>query len=174
VSNSSNNSQALYRFFDNNNNLLYIGISKAFVNRLNAHSFTAEWFFRASYVTIEHFETRQQVESAEKHAIKSELPKYNKAHNPNYESHLVHWRKLKNGLADLDNKDDHRMLFSLMSEYLQHLKYADSVIYSLREIDKYWGGIECELCRQISTNRQYARVSDKEFQSFYNSFREEA
>jgi excinuclease UvrABC nuclease subunit len=69
--------QTLYRFYDAENSLLYVGITKFFEPRLKQHYKNAEWFFETAYVRLEHYQTRQEVELAETRAIKTERPKYN-------------------------------------------------------------------------------------------------
>jgi excinuclease UvrABC nuclease subunit len=74
--------QTLYRFYDANDDLLYVGITKFFEPRLKQHYRNAEWFFDTAFVRLEHFATRQEVEMAESYAIKNENPRYNIAKNP--------------------------------------------------------------------------------------------
>jgi excinuclease UvrABC nuclease subunit len=69
--------QTLYRFYDAEGSLLYVGITKFFEPRLKQHYKNAEWFFETAYVRLEHYQTRQEVELAETRAIKTERPKYN-------------------------------------------------------------------------------------------------
>ena len=70
-------SQYLYRHFDKDNVLLYIGISYNALARLNQHKSKAYWFKDIANVTIEQFETRKGVEEAELQAIRLEKPKHN-------------------------------------------------------------------------------------------------
>lgn len=67
----------LYRHFDENNSLLYVGISLSTFNRLSQHKDHSEWFKKIKNVTIEHFPTREEAMAAERQAIKSENPKFN-------------------------------------------------------------------------------------------------
>jgi predicted GIY-YIG superfamily endonuclease len=67
----------LYRHFDVENNLLYVGISLSTINRLGQHQHHSKWFDEIKVVTIEHFLTRQDAINAEKKAIQNENPKYN-------------------------------------------------------------------------------------------------
>jgi excinuclease UvrABC nuclease subunit len=69
--------QTLYRFYDAEGSLLYVGITKFFEPRLKQHYKNAEWFFDTTHVRLEHYQTRQEVELAETRAIKTERPKYN-------------------------------------------------------------------------------------------------
>ena len=74
--------QTLYRFYDQNDQLLYVGITKFFEPRLKQHYKNADWFFQTASVKLEHYQTRQDVEKAESVAIKTEKPIYNIAKNP--------------------------------------------------------------------------------------------
>jgi excinuclease UvrABC nuclease subunit len=69
--------QTLYRFYDTEGVLLYVGITKFFEPRLKQHYKNAEWFFDTASVKLEHYQTRQEVERAETQAIKQESPRYN-------------------------------------------------------------------------------------------------
>ena len=71
--------QTLYRFYDTEGVLLYVGITKFFEPRLKQHYKNAEWFFETAHVRLEHYQTRQEVELAETRAIQTERPKYNLA-----------------------------------------------------------------------------------------------
>ena len=67
----------LYRYFDREGDLLYVGITKNQINRFAAHSKKSVWFSQISSATFTHFETREAAIVAETAAIKDEKPKYN-------------------------------------------------------------------------------------------------
>jgi len=67
----------LYRHFDKENKLLYIGISLSTFARLSQHKDHSEWFKKINRVSIEHFETREEAMAAERNAIKFENPMFN-------------------------------------------------------------------------------------------------
>lgn len=70
----------LYRAFDENNALLYIGISSQVFARFDQHSHTSKWVNKCAYVKLEHFSNRVDALSAEKVAIKTENPEFNLVH----------------------------------------------------------------------------------------------
>jgi DNA-binding MarR family transcriptional regulator len=72
---------SLYRHFDSEGILLYVGVSLSQLNRLQQHSRNAKWFDKITSVTIEHFETRELALEAEAIAIMEEEPLYNKTYN---------------------------------------------------------------------------------------------
>lgn len=69
----------LYRYFDSEGRLLYVGITGNQFNRLDQHSKTQPWWLEVHTGSFQHFQTRQEALDAEAYAIGSELPKYNKA-----------------------------------------------------------------------------------------------
>ena len=74
---------ALYRHFDRNGDLLYVGISLDAVQRLSQHSATQPWAGDIASVTIEQFMTRQEALTAERRAIETEKPKHNGSYGEN-------------------------------------------------------------------------------------------
>lgn len=73
---------ALYRFFDVDGALLYVGITKNFGQRWVTHAKKKPWWPEAQRHTAEWFNTRREAEAAEKQAVVSEGPKYNVVHKP--------------------------------------------------------------------------------------------
>jgi hypothetical protein len=67
----------LYRFFDIDRRLLYIGVSLSAVLRLRGHVHKSPWFDQVAYITIERYETRLMALAAEKSAVRAERPRYN-------------------------------------------------------------------------------------------------
>lgn len=72
-----NQKTSLYRHFNKDGELLYVGISNNHINRLNQHKSASSWFEDISRVEIEHFETRGEALNAETKAIQEEKPKHN-------------------------------------------------------------------------------------------------
>lgn len=72
---------ALYRCFDKDQNLLYIGISSSVLARLSQHSHQSHWFSGLVYVKIEKFASLCDAACAEKNAIKNEHPQFNIIYN---------------------------------------------------------------------------------------------
>lgn len=78
---NSSRRYCLYRHFDADDALLYLGISISHFNRLAQHKDCSSWFSKIVKVTLEFYDTRDAVLSAEKNAIINEKPKYNIHHN---------------------------------------------------------------------------------------------
>lgn len=68
---------ALYRLFDGEGRLLYVGITFNPRDRWNGHSGTKSWWKDVMRREVEWYETRSEAEGAEYAAIRSELPLYN-------------------------------------------------------------------------------------------------
>jgi predicted GIY-YIG superfamily endonuclease len=97
--------QYLYRAYDSSDNLLYVGISGQWSERLHAHERSSEWLQLTDRVNIERYPDRDSVVQAEKRAIIEEKPTYNKVHNQTYESVYGHWLKIKSWVKSGDAPD---------------------------------------------------------------------
>ena len=73
--------QTLYRFFDKNDVLLYVGISINAYNRAKQHQADKEWWPDVTQITLEKHPDRQSVELREKQVIAAESPLYNHCFN---------------------------------------------------------------------------------------------
>ena len=67
----------LYRHYDKDGALLYVGIAYCAFERLKYHRITARWFKQISKITIEHFRGRGAARRAERKAIETENPRFN-------------------------------------------------------------------------------------------------
>jgi len=67
----------LYRHFDAEGRLLYVGISARALQRLATHGAVSHWFHLIVRVTLEHFPSRADALLAEAAAIKAEGPLHN-------------------------------------------------------------------------------------------------
>lgn len=72
---------ALYRHFDSDGMLLYIGIAKDPGKRSEQHGYHSRWWRFVADTTVEWFATRDRAEAAEREAINSERPVFNHTHN---------------------------------------------------------------------------------------------
>lgn len=71
---------ALYRFFDQRGQLLYVGITDNLGQRWSAHMREKVWWPQVHKQNSEWLPSREAAEAAEKQAIKTERPLYNIAH----------------------------------------------------------------------------------------------
>ena len=67
----------LYRHWDKDGNLLYVGISLSAVYRLSQHNNESHWSNQIASVTVENYGTRDDALRAERSAISQENPRHN-------------------------------------------------------------------------------------------------
>ena len=115
-------SQHLYRHFDKDGNLLYVGISINAFQRLSQHKNSSSWFDEITRVEIERYPSRSAVEAAEKKAIIDEKPIHNKRYNDDIptECVIVHEYKKKTRIkSDYDwHTDGNLCSINLSNDYL--------------------------------------------------------
>lgn len=70
----------LYRFYDSDDTLLYVGITSDPFARFRSHARDKTWYHCVVRSTMEHFKTRGGLVLAEMKAIQTEKPRYNRAH----------------------------------------------------------------------------------------------
>ncbi len=104
-------SVSLYRHFDCEDRLLYVGISLSAIARLAQHRNSSGWFSKIAKVTIEKYPSREAAAGAEREAIRKEQPLFNRAHNEP-RSLLA----LATSLALLDDADAVEIAISLGQE----------------------------------------------------------
>lgn len=71
----------VYRHFDKEGTLLYVGVSLNAIARLRQHHDYSTWFRQINNVTLESFPSREEALEAEALFIKNEKPLYNKQLN---------------------------------------------------------------------------------------------
>lgn len=94
--------EALYRWFDCDRLLLYVGVSMDLGSRQNSHVKKSSFMQFAAEATVERYPTRQYSEWAERRAIKNERPLFNHQHNdtPEARRRLVEYL-IEKGRTDL-------------------------------------------------------------------------
>ncbi|WP_286255429.1 GIY-YIG nuclease family protein [Streptomyces graminofaciens] len=75
---SSHKFDFLYRFYDSDQQPLYIGITAGGGIRWDQHRKHSEWWPLAEYVAVSFYQSYEAVKVAEKAAIRSEQPRFNK------------------------------------------------------------------------------------------------
>lgn len=73
--------ETLYRYFDAQGALLYIGVTSRINRRMREHWESSEWFAKIARCEFQQFPDRKSVLEAEREAIISEKPLHNYAHN---------------------------------------------------------------------------------------------
>lgn len=70
----------LYRCWDANDVLLYVGISTGVFGRMAGHQRDSSWANQLVKITVERLPSLEAAREAERIAIKTELPRFNKTH----------------------------------------------------------------------------------------------
>lgn len=133
----------LYRHFDENNRLLYVGISLSTFARLSQHKDHSEWFKRVTQVTIEHFSTREEAMAAEREAIKAEGPKFNIAMRKTM-AEIEKEQKEQKKLIQLAMEEKSK----LTQRYVQHY-----LVYKLDDLRHMLSMTSNELNRHVAEGR---------------------
>lgn len=76
----STEEHVLYRFYSDEDALLYIGITNDPSARFSQHRRDQPWWRAVSVIRLERFDSRDAVAQAEREAIVGERPKYNKTY----------------------------------------------------------------------------------------------
>lgn len=147
--------QALYRYFDKDNRLLYVGISSSFFDRNNTHAMQSSWIHQAAKVTIEWYETRSEVESQEIYAIQNEHPLHNKAHSVlPFLAHLneIEFKKLNDDFhlaisekIDLLINESFELIDGFSSESINYWAFVNAIYDCVAESST----IPCKICAKF-------------------------
>ena len=86
----------LYRFLDEADHLLYVGISARWPNRLAQHAKEKPWWTDVHRVELRHFPSRRAAARAEAEAIGRERPLWNVTHNSGPRQLPETWRDKNN------------------------------------------------------------------------------
>jgi excinuclease UvrABC nuclease subunit len=74
-------SNVVYRLYDQNGDLLYVGKSNGFLRRQLHHEKHKEWWGEVTDISLNLYPCRCASEDAERAAIRAEKPRYNNQHN---------------------------------------------------------------------------------------------
>jgi hypothetical protein len=72
----------LYRTYDHDGQLLYVGITNNPMGRFRSHEVTKDWWPNVAEIKLATFESRDDLVAAEREAILTEKPLHNVVHNP--------------------------------------------------------------------------------------------
>ena len=94
-------STEVYRFYNEDDRLLYVGITDNWPARFHEHSKKSAWYKDARRIDLKPFETRQEALAEELHAIHNEDPLWNingsaKASATKHFRQVVEWAKAEN------------------------------------------------------------------------------
>lgn len=115
-------SHVLYRMFDADDRLLYVGMTASVETRLPEHRRSKSWWAQVATIKLEHFDCRADVEQAETLAIRSESPLFNIAgrepepHTPIRSIRIP--EELWDGLAAVYGKRQRAVIINDLTSYL--------------------------------------------------------
>ena len=72
---------ALYRHYDADGALLYVGVSLSPIARTSSHARSSDWFYQVARIDVEWHKDRMSAMKSEVSAIRLEFPKKNRAHS---------------------------------------------------------------------------------------------
>jgi predicted GIY-YIG superfamily endonuclease len=75
---------SVYRYYDHNDLLLYVGITRRGIARNVEHNDSKAWWQYVTRQEVEHFPTRRAAIQAEKRLIQTYRPPFNTQHNPTH------------------------------------------------------------------------------------------
>lgn len=168
----------LYRYFDSEGQLLYVGITQNQLGRFAAHSKTQPWFEQVAYGTFTHYETRSMALEEESFVIGSEFPKYNKAGPVLEESAKRHL----SSLISSDYSDDfHKQMSKDIADKMFQLNTfskkpeAHKLLFAFCEAIP-WDEegeetlVPCSSCQEILDSKWYRQLMDDVHYSICEEF----
>jgi predicted GIY-YIG superfamily endonuclease len=160
----------LYRYFDSDGSLLYVGITRDQAKRFSSHNRQSKWMPRAVQCTLEHFETRAEAKAAETLAIQNENPIHNIAESSKQlrksvywrlsaETHLIQMTSKPEGGLDYDHrefqKDFMEAIYGLPAEtqfdWIEFLAFSYDLLKS-NTSKMYPNLVKCEYCLNIDNS----------------------
>lgn len=171
----------LYRYFNSDDRLLYVGITGDNTKRQSQHKRNSFWFGEIAKATFQHFDNRGEAAQAEVTAIQNEQPLYNTQHlhskkiewNPielGAKYHLlsmlhgfdinkvpikidVHHTEFKNCLDVFELQSDSFTMDELIAMQLEHLVWRETIgELELPNLDS------CDLCVNLFNSNWFGQT----------------
>jgi len=138
---------ALYRHFDIDGNLLYVGISTDPLRRFEDHLKDKPWATEVASISVQWFHrTRWWAALCERAAIRWENPRYNKQSVVKHTDNFAHYLALRN----LNQADDyHAMLAILIAQNFENCKADGFSIFDEAHYEFATFEALCELAIEI-------------------------
>lgn len=108
---------SVYRIYDSDNQLLYVGMSGRVLGRIADHHTTKDWFKDVSRIDIQWHSSKKEATAAEAYAIKSEKPLYNRHLNANHR-----------GVRSRKKKTSHFNFALKLTDSVQGMEIGQSVV----------------------------------------------
>jgi predicted GIY-YIG superfamily endonuclease len=113
----------LYRHYDKDDNLLYVGVSWSVIERLRRHEKSSHWFGEVDIIKLEKYPSREASLEAERKAILAERPRYNKAHTK--PSRLSELRKITREIYDRQMEKEYQIWLKEQEERRLNKEWRD-------------------------------------------------
>ena len=104
----------LYRHYDKDGNLLYVGVSWTILQRLRQHEKGSFWFGEVDSIKLEKYPSREASLEAERKAILAEQPRYNTAHTK--PSRMAELRKITRELYERQVEKEYQAWLKMQEE----------------------------------------------------------
>jgi predicted GIY-YIG superfamily endonuclease len=151
----------LYRFYNTDDELLYVGISEKGPERWKAHRKDKPWWTDVARTTTEHYDTRQLALDAERAAIIAEHPKHNVVHNQGSRrpssTMTSEWDDPRHPINKFPTTDNMWMHPELRSLYLTAMLAIDNFIHGWYEMA---GDDGSEIMPTITAGIELLSISD--------------
>lgn len=181
----------LYRLFDKDGSLLYIGVSANPTDRMRVHKTGSSWFNNVARLDVEKVGTKADALNKERRAIIQERPKHNKTKKipgrqvGSQDEYLKPWRKraemimamLDRGQSQSDiarHFDVSRQAISVIVQREQKYRQVGAVDWVQRTRKEYLASFEKTRERAIrmhasgKTHKQIANALGKNLSSIYS------
>ncbi len=135
---------SLYRLYDAEDVLLYVGVTLDLKQRLNNHATQQPWWLEVARIKVTHLSSREDSETLERAVIQLDRPKYNVTHNRNrMEIDIEQY-------AEIENARRERLLIDLQQVWGDApRRFTVNLLTELKAYDARWGS---------ETGRSLARV----------------
>lgn len=150
--------QQLYRMFDKQDRLLYVGISKSALERFAQHRETQNWIWDVVRMEIEtHKCTRLEIQARERKAIRQERPVHNKAYA---------------GTKAYDGKewDEWPTVELLVEEYMQDQDRVFGESNGLLADEKQKAADAADMLLKVARNKRTSVLGEEELGQVYRLY----
>ena len=161
----------LYRYFDDCETLLYVGISKSYMTRFAQHKSDKKWIYDVKKITLEIFETRDYAHMKEIEAIENEKPLYNIAHQISFNNNAIDWQRVCEKF-DRDEKDRLDLVIAKIPSYdlTELVELCNGHIFRLEKVKMYCFNLPTQDNKPIDVY-QYMLITDL-FRLFDSAWKE--
>lgn len=158
----------LYRYYDKDGNLLYVGITDSLSRRAAQHNKNAQWHSYAAYATFEHYVSREDALEAESKAIINESPSYNIAGSDQFAIDPIgHWYELiSKSLQDPVHADVLQYIIDAIDCSKVEELSSDKIKWFFLTClsDMYDNRIPCVACRTLANSKEFVDASERIWQ----------